>query len=108
MADVVKSTAAEKDVDVGVRIGVHTGTVIGGIIGTVRFHFDMWGNGIIGAVKMEEMGIAGRVHISDATARLIGEAFHLSVAHAEMEPGFVASYAIAKSFVVEHSGPLNP
>ena len=56
MADVVRSTAAEKDLDVGVRIGaphvlepatpcnnpgVHTGTVIGGIIGTVRFHFDM-------------------------------------------------------------------
>ena len=61
----------------------------------------MWGNGIIGAVKMEEMGIPGRVHISDATARLIGEEFSLSVAHEEMEPSFVASYAIAKSFVVE-------
>ena len=67
----------------------------------VRFHFDMWGNGIIGAVKMEEMGIPGRVHISDATARLIGEEFSLSVAHEEMDPSFVASYAIAKSFVVE-------
>ena len=61
----------------------------------------MWGNGIIGTVKMEEMGIPGRVHISDATARLIGEEFSLSVAHEEMEPSFVASYAIAKSFVVE-------
>ena len=61
----------------------------------------MWGNGIIGAVKMEEMGIPGRVHISDATARLIGEEFSLSVAHEEMDPSFVASYAIAKSFVVE-------
>ena len=29
MADVVRSTAAEKDIDVGVRIGVHTGAVIG-------------------------------------------------------------------------------
>jgi len=65
----------------------------------------MWGEGIIGAVKMEEMGVPGRVHISDATARLIGEEFSLSVAHEEMEPSFAASYAIAKSFVVEPRPP---
>ena len=65
----------------------------------------MWGEGIIGAVKMEEMGVPGRVHISDATARLIGEEFSLSVAHEEMEPSFAASYAIAKSFVVEQRPP---
>lgn len=65
----------------------------------------MWGEGIIGAVKMEEMGMPGRVHISDATARLIGEEFSLSVAHEEMEPSFAASYAIAKSFVVEQRPP---
>jgi hypothetical protein len=68
----------------------------------------MWGNGIIGAVKMEEMGIPGRVHISDATAWLIGDEFSLSVAHAEMEPSFMASYAIAKSFVVEQRPSHGP
>ena len=52
----------------------------------------MWGEGIIGAVKMEEMGEPGRVHISDATARLIGEEFSLSVAHEEMEPSFAAGF----------------
>ena len=35
--------------------------------GTVKFHFDMWGNGIAGAMSMEEMGATGRVHVSDAT-----------------------------------------
>jgi hypothetical protein len=57
--------------------------------GTVKFHFDMWGNGIAGAMSMEEMGATGRVHVSDATvARLraehfvVEEAHHLSVAQA--------------------------
>jgi hypothetical protein len=34
-----------------VRIGVHTGPAMGGIIGTLRFHFDMWGSACSGAVR---------------------------------------------------------
>lgn len=56
----------------GVRVGVHTGKVMGGIIGLVRFHFDMWGNGVSGAVRMEELGQKGQVHVSNTTARLLG------------------------------------
>ena len=44
---------------------------MGGIIGTVRFHFDMWGNGVIGAMKMEELGKKDKVHISDATGAIL-------------------------------------
>ena len=47
--------------DLGVRIGVHTGKVVGGIIGTVRFHYDMWGPGVMGAAHMESHGERGRV-----------------------------------------------
>ena len=58
---------ARKDgIDVAVRIGVHTGRVTGGIIGTLRFHFDMWGAGVNGAVRMEEAGERSRVHVSGA------------------------------------------
>ena len=56
MQEKVVEVAAQRGVDIGARIGVHTGMVMGGIIGTVRFHFDMWGNGVIGAMKMEELG----------------------------------------------------
>ena len=70
MQYIVSQKAFERGIDIGVRIGVHTGMVIGGIIGTVRFHFDMWGNGVAGAVRLEELGVRGRVHISDCTGRL--------------------------------------
>ena len=65
--------ATQRVVDIGARIGVHTGMVMGGIIGTVRFHFDMWGNGVIGAMKMEEMGKKNKVNVSDVTAALLSE-----------------------------------
>ena len=71
MQYIVSQKAFERGVDISVRIGVHTGMVIGGVIGTVRFHWDMWGNGVAGAVRLEELGQRGRVHISDVTSDLI-------------------------------------
>lgn len=75
MQKVVARIARKEGVDVAVRIGVHTGRCTGGIIGTVRFHFDMWGGAVYGAVKMEEQGEKGRVHISDATYSLVVDRF---------------------------------
>jgi len=76
MQKIVKIVAEKEGVDVAVRIGVHTGIVTGGIIGTVRFHFDMWGSGVNGSVKMEEMGERFRVHISNTTHELVASHFH--------------------------------
>jgi len=45
----VEATKEKQNVNIGIRIGIHTGTAIGGIIGTVRFHFDMWGRAMLGA-----------------------------------------------------------
>lgn len=42
MQDVVQRKAAAEEIEIAVRVGVHTGRVTGGIIGTVRFHLDMW------------------------------------------------------------------
>ena len=84
MQHVVTRIATHEGIDIAVRIGVHTGRCTGGIIGTVRFHFDMWGGAVVGAVKMEETGERGRVHISDSTYKLIADHFesapHLSQA----------------------------
>ena len=43
MQEVVQRKAAVEEIEIAVRVGVHTGRVTGGIIGTVRFHCDMWG-----------------------------------------------------------------
>lgn len=100
MAKVVATESRHRGLNINVRIGVHTGMVMGGVIGTVRFHFDMWGNGIVGAMKMEEMGVKGKLHISDATAGLLGGVFPL-VDAGVIEPSFADTYGIRSSYVID-------
>lgn len=62
---------------------MHTGLAMGGIIGTVRFHFDMWGPAVLGAAKMEEAGRSGWVIVSDATARMLPASWIIELAQAD-------------------------
>ena len=101
MQAVVARIAADKSIEVAVRIGVHTGRCTGGIIGTVRFHFDMWGAAVQGSVKMEEQGEKFRVHVSDATQALVRDRFftepHLreeTLGDTEKSLGITQSYLI--------------
>lgn len=52
---------------VNMRVGVHTGSVLCGIVGTKRFKFDVWSNDVSFANKMETTGEPGRVHLSQQT-----------------------------------------
>eukprot|EP00947_MAST-08B_sp_MAST-8B-sp1_P005847 g5847.t1 len=49
------------------RIGIHSGPVVGGIVGHRKFVFDVWGKTVFVANNMESQGVAGRVHVSDVT-----------------------------------------
>jgi class 3 adenylate cyclase len=51
------------------RIGVHTGPVVAGVIGTTRFAYDLWGEAVNTAAQMEACGIPGSIQVSQATHR---------------------------------------
>jgi adenylate cyclase len=49
------------------RVGIHTGDVIAGVIGTKKFSYDIWGDTVNIASRMESHGISGRIQVSEAT-----------------------------------------
>jgi class 3 adenylate cyclase len=57
------------------RVGVHSGALVGGVIGHRKFAFDVWGDTVNIASRLESQGVPNRVHVSEATWRLVRDRF---------------------------------
>jgi adenylate cyclase len=57
------------------RIGMNSGPCVGGVIGLRKFVFDIWGDPVNTASRMESHGVPGRIHLSEATYELIRDEF---------------------------------
>ncbi len=58
-----------------IRIGVHTGPIIAGVIGKKKFAYDVWGDAVNIASRMETAGVIGKVNISQETYKLVKDRF---------------------------------
>ncbi|XP_020497026.1 adenylate cyclase type 9 [Labrus bergylta] len=86
MIQAIEQFCQETCETVNMRVGVHTGTVLCGILGMKRFKFDVWSNDVNLANLMEQLGVAGKVHLSEATAQFLDD-------HYQREDGQVAERA---------------
>ena len=60
-----------------VRIGISTGAVVAGVIGKRKFLYDLWGDIVNTASRMESDGVAGRIQLTDSTRQRLSEPFML-------------------------------
>lgn len=81
MIQAIEQFCQEKKEMVNMRVGVHTGTVLCGILGMKRFKFDVWSNDVNLANLMEQLGVAGKVHLSQATANFLDDRYHCEDGH---------------------------
>ncbi|XP_076168886.1 adenylyl cyclase 13E isoform X2 [Ptiloglossa arizonensis] len=75
MIEAIKQFDIERREGVNMRVGVHTGTVLCGIVGTKRFKFDVWSNDVTLANKLESTGKPGRVHLSENTLSFLNDRY---------------------------------
>ncbi|HEY7464136.1 MAG TPA: adenylate/guanylate cyclase domain-containing protein [Candidatus Limnocylindria bacterium] len=60
--------------DLRVRIGIASGAITAGVIGEHRYTYDMWGDTVNMASRMESQGIPGNIQVAESTRRLLGDA----------------------------------
>ena len=64
-----------------IRLGIHTGPVVAGIVGVRKFSYDIWGDTVNTAARMESSGVEGRVNISESTYELVKDESDLVFTH---------------------------
>jgi adenylate cyclase len=77
MLETVKRTNYDLQIPLQMRFGMHSGDVVAGIIGTHKFVYDIWGDAVNIASRMESHGMPNRIQISAATRLHIHEHFQL-------------------------------
>jgi len=76
MLDAAKAAGRGIDEELQLRIGIHTGgPIVAGVLGTHKIAYDVWGDAVNTAKRMETYGLPSRVHVSAATRQALGNAF---------------------------------
>jgi class 3 adenylate cyclase len=77
MCETLATFRAQRDLDWHLRVGIHTGPLVAGVIGTDRYSYDVWGDTVNIASRLESTGAPDEVHISKATATHLDGEFTL-------------------------------
>jgi len=75
MLEVMEQINQENDYKFQIRIGMSSGSVVAGVIGVRKFLYDIWGDVVNTASRMESQGLPGRIQITDSTQKRLGQNF---------------------------------
>ena len=68
---------SETDKTLSIRIGINTGAVVAGVIGTKKFSYDLWGDAVNIAYRMESHGVPDRIQVTASTYELLKDKYIL-------------------------------
>jgi class 3 adenylate cyclase len=101
---------AVQDLGVELRIGIHTGPVVAGVIGQRKFAYDLWGDSVNTASRMESHGQPGRIHVTEAVyEKLRGEfTFERRGAVSVKGKGELVTYFLVEPIPTGQETPVPP
>ena len=73
--EAIEAFNADRGTTLRMRIGLHSGKVVAGVIGTNKFTYDLWGDPVNVAARMESHGVPGAIQVTRATADLLRDRF---------------------------------
>ncbi len=77
MQDRIDEFSQREGVTLAIRIGIHTGNVVAGVIGTKKFAYDLWGDTVNIASRMESQGLPGKIQVTETVYQRLRDRYCL-------------------------------
>ncbi|XP_067124344.1 adenylate cyclase type 2-like [Centruroides vittatus] len=103
MIEIIRKIRDERHVNVDMRIGIHSGNILSGLLGLKKWQFDIWSRDVTIASRMEQSGKAGRVHITNVTKNQLKGTFDFQPGNGHLRDPYLAEYHIETFLIVPPS-----